>query len=347
MIVSPSISLIAVGVNRPRGQPPLKHAESDAFRLATAFASQLGPVRPENARILLGSQATWRNLDGLLEKLERRPPDFLVLPFGGHGNGLGIALVDKLYPFDRLKQRIERIGSRGTVLLLDSCGSGGFAKAAALDGISVGAEWGPLLLAAAPGVRVFMASTESGSTIEIDGVGGAFTDSLIRAMRLPVPGDIRVRRGSFVSDELVYRRAARFMRKRGLTATSAGTFGGLPLSAANDRACGTAEVTGVSPLAGGGVEVSVTLRNRRFLPTRIVATASDRGGRWPAQAVDVLPTTELSAESARFSVDLSVSPRAMLRLATHSRCVVGWSVHVEDSEGRVLAGDAYRLAYAA
>jgi hypothetical protein len=350
MTTRPTIYLIAVGVDRPRGGDALRYAEHDACKITDAFIGQLGPVHPRDATLLLGRDATWANLDGVLARMQRQAPDFLIVFFSGHGNDSGIALADQSYAFSTLRRRLERIGARGTVLLLDSCGSGGFAKAAAaLEGVGgIDTAWWPILLAAVPGTRVFMASTENGSTVEIDGVGGAYTDAIIRAMRLPVSGDLPSGQGSFVSDDLVSRRAASIMRQRGLRSTRTGTFGGFPLAVANARCVGSAEVVGLISLEGGSLDVVVLLHSRLLLPTRIVATATDAAGaQWEPQVVVVTPQTMIDSVRARFAIDVRGSKRAFLQLAIRGRCAIVWNVRVFDAEDRCLTDDSYNVAYAA
>lgn len=349
-VSSPSIHLIAVGVDRPSGQTPLSYAQSDAIKIALAFAGQLGAVPQENVTLLLGEGATWRTLDDLLEQMERKNPTFLIFFFAGHGDGSGISLADRLYSFALLRKRINRIGARGTVLMLDCCGAGGFSKSAALEGVSVSgieAAWWPSLFAAVPGVRVFMASDWNKYTSEVEGVGGVYTDSIIRAMQLPAPGDILVSTGSFVSDALVFERAKKYMIERGLQPTRAGKFGRLPLAIANDRPRGSATVSSIGALDGGGVEVSVSLLSRLLLPTRISLTASDTAGSWSTESVEVVPQSSWCEESAQFFIDLGSSQRTSRRILLLGRCTIQWLVQVSDAEGRVLLSERYSARYAA
>lgn len=345
----PTISLIAVGVNTPRDGEALRYAELDARRIAAAFVGQLGPVCIEDATILLGCNATHQELDAALAREESRKPDYLIFFFAGHGYNQGIALADRLYAFSRLQRRLKRIDAQGTVLLLDSCGSGGFAKAAGLEGVgSLDLRWWSLLLAAVPGTRVFMASSAEGSTLEIDGIGGVYTDALIRAMRRPTPGDLESGGISFVSDDLVFSRARLIMRQRGLRPVRAGAFGGFPLAVANHLPVGQADVVSLIRLVRGGLAVQVCLQNRLLLPTQVVATATDAfGSQWEPQVVTVEPQATVDTLEARFYIDAKRSPIARQQLVALGRCVIGWNVKVLDAEGRCLTNDRYNIAYAA
>jgi hypothetical protein len=349
MATRPTISLVAVGVNSPQSEVALRYAEIDARRITSAFIGQLGPVRVEDATVLLGTAATCAKLDAVLAREARRQPGYLIVFFAGHGHGEGIVLHDHLYSFTRLRRRLERIGARGTVLLLDSCGAGGFAKVAGLDGVGdLDLVWWPLLFAAVPGTRVFMASPADGTTLEIEGIGGVYTDALIRAMRLPVPGDLWSGGISFVSDEQVFKRAELIMRQRGLRPARAGDFGGFPLAVANHQPIGRADVVSLLPMDGGGLAVHVCLQNRLLLPTHIVATATDAlSFQWKPQVITVEARAIADAFEARFRVDAERSPIACRQLAAFGRCAIAWSVKVLDAEGRCLTERGYNVAYAA
>ncbi len=74
-------------------------------------------------------------------------PDQLTLYFSGHGNGAGIALADKVLPYQELGYWLGNIGARIKVLILDTCHAGSaariFNERVAVRGRSAGRRMGP------------------------------------------------------------------------------------------------------------------------------------------------------------------------------------------------------------
>lgn len=339
-----SYCLVSVGVNHTPGAAPLFFAERDAVGIAFAQAGQLGPVLPENAHVLLGATATCRELDRTLMMVARQRPTFFSLYFGGHGNAAGIGLADGLYSFARLHRMLKRIAARGTVVMLNCCGAGGFAKSAALGGIDViggvSAAWTAALLSAVPGSRVFMASPADASTLERSDVGGVFAHALLNAMQAPAPGDLLVAGHEFVSDRLVFDRAAAIMATYDLKPQAKGMFGDFPMVLTNARPVGAVEIESAEPTNGSGLEVVIDVRNRRYLPTAIVATARDAyGNQWPSQRVVGLPNSVRRRLAASFDVDVRRSIASLAQLSSYGACRITWDVDVLDANGRLLARD--------
>lgn len=341
MTIPFTYSHIAVGVNETPRATTLRFAERDAVRIALAQAGQLGPVLPENAAVLLGPKATACELDRALAAAARQRPTFFSFYFGGHGNQLGIGLANKLYPFSRLRDWVARIGARGTIVMLNCCGAGGFAKSAVagLAGVpDLSIAWTAALFAAVPGARVFMASSADAYTLERADVGGVYAHALINAMQAPRPGDLDVMGYQFVSDRLVCTRATQIMARYGLQPEYAGAFGGFPMVLANIHPVGETDVTAIAPVDDFGVTVNVAVRDRRYLPTTIVATATDAfGNRWPSQRVVALPDGQHRQLSATFDIDATQSFGARMQLWQHGACRLTWNIDVMDTSGRLLA----------
>jgi hypothetical protein len=334
--------LVSIGVNRTPGGATLSFAERDALGIACAQAGQLGPVLPENAHVLLGANATRDEVDRTLDAVARQRPAFFSFYFGGHGNAAGLGLADDLYSFARLHRMLKRIGARGTVVMLNSCGAGGFAKSAALGGVvgGVSPAWTAALLSAVPGSRVFMASAADASTVERSDVGGVFAHALLNAMQAAASGDLQVAGHEFVSDRLVFVRATKIMAQYGLKPQSMGTFGDFPMVLANAHPVGAVSVESAEPTDGVGLAVVLDVRNRRYLPTTIVATARDaQGNRWPSKRVVGLPDGARRKFTASFDVDVRQSPASLTQLSRYGACRISWDIDVVDANGRLLARD--------
>jgi hypothetical protein len=342
--------LVAIGVNRTPGGTTLSSAEGDAVNIACAQAGQLGPVLPENAQVLLGAAATCAAVDRALLAVARRRPTFFSFYFGGHGNAAGLGLADGLYSFARLHRMLKRIAARGTVVILNSCGAGGFAKSAALGGVDVGisAPWTAALLSAVPGSRVFMASSADAYTLESPDVGGVFAHALLNAMQAPASGDLHVAGHEFVSDRLVFVRATKIMATYGLKPQSMGMFGDFPMVLANAHPVGAVSVESAEPTNGVGLEVVIDVRNRRYLSTAIVATARDaQGNRWPPKRVVGVPDGARRKFTASFDVDVRHSPASLAQLSRYGACRISWDIDVVDANGRLLARDRRVADYVA
>ena len=343
--------LVSVGVNDAPGTRRLRHAERDALSLARVFASELGPVQPSDAVLLAGEKktATRRGLDRVLLRAARRHPRFFAFAFCGHGNRSGIVLSEGSYPFTRLRARIKAIGARATIVMLDCCQAGGYVRRSQVAGLAgdeaVSAAWGVQLLAAIP--RVFMASSADTNTVEIDGLGGVFAHALTRAMLAPVLGDLSLMGTDFVSDALVFARAAVIMRHFGLRPESGGTFGGFPMVRAHSEPFGETSVVSVKPVEGFGVSVDLAINDRRFLPTQIIASAIDGYGNVFAEqrAVSVPPRSDFAVKT-EFALD-ELSDGCLEQLAYWRACRVTWDIAVLDGEGRLLDRGRYVADYTA
>ncbi len=107
---------------------PLKYAQSDARRIASALTS-VGGFAPENVDLLLDADAD--ALDAAFtraeEKLAGAPGEesLLLVYFSGHSDGTVLELGKSRYPFSRLKERVEGSGAKVRLALVDACFSGG------------------------------------------------------------------------------------------------------------------------------------------------------------------------------------------------------------------------------
>jgi hypothetical protein len=89
-----------------------------------------------------------------------------------------------------------------------------------------------------------------------------------------------------------------------------------------------------------GLAVVLDVRNRRYLPTTIVATARDaQGNRWPSKRVVGLPDGARRKFTASFDVDVRQSPASLTQLSRYGACRISWDIDVVDANGRLLARD--------
>ena len=134
-----------VGVSDYGGRTSnLPRTASDAQRLAATLVAA-GVLPAENAVVLTDRQATVTGMEAAVAELEARvgPEDTFLFFFSGHGNqeqrdapeltdpdGLDetIELVDGAVRDDKLHDLLTQIDAKLTLVVLDSCFSGGFAK---------------------------------------------------------------------------------------------------------------------------------------------------------------------------------------------------------------------------
>ena len=132
----------------------LAYTAEDAVRVRDAVASRTG-MRDEDAIVLTDEDATVSNVKGAIETLASRmgPNDFFVFFYSGHGDRVPrsgptpsdpdaldetIELYDAAMTDDEMTELFTSISAGTTLLVLDACFSGGFAK----DVISVPGRMG-------------------------------------------------------------------------------------------------------------------------------------------------------------------------------------------------------------
>ncbi len=335
-------SLVSVGVNHSPGATALRYAARDARDVARVLAGALGPVNPANAAVLLsgsGTPPTREALDRALKREARRRPMFFAFYFGGHGNRTGLALADGHYPFTQLRARLSAIGARGTVVMLNCCEAGGFMRDAVAglgEARRIPDAWVVQLLSAEPGTRVFMASSASANTFERSDMGGVYAYALQRAMLMPAPGDLSVLGEEFVSDWLVFSRAAAIMRDYGLAPEPGGVFGGFPMVRAHREAVGESTLVALEAVEGFALNVDLSIHDRRFLATHIIATAIDGfGNRFAVKQVVSSPPKSDARVRAHFAID-DLSGGCVDQIVRWGACRITWDVAVLDGEGRLL-----------
>ena len=340
-------AFLGIGSNTTPGVPALQHAERSIVRLGLAMTGALGAIPPNNASFIVGNP-TKRQIDAALRKLRRQRPDYLAMPISGHGNASDFGASDGLYSFARLRDEIGEIGASGTVVVVNTCGAGGFAKSGTvLSGTElepiVNPTWTAQLLEAVDGVRTFMATGANDSTWE-SARGSWFVEALLAAMHQVAPGDLGPY-GEFVSDKLVFERALTAMKRLGVHPIARGLFGDFPLMRANVAPLGRA-IIAVRPARSLGANVEVRLQGRRHLATAIIVTPVDGfGNRLPPTRESVFALKDDVLHSLDAFVDIGVSPGCMQQLWWHGACRVTWEVAVHDQEMRRITSRRFVVEY--
>lgn len=129
----------------PGSDSDLSYTDQDAIRARDALINGAG-MSPDNAITLLNDQATIGNLRTSIDRLAAQidPEDTFVLFYSGHGNRVdrsggpdsadpdgideSIVLYDGEVLDDELNGLFANVSAGTTLLVLDSCFSGGFAK---------------------------------------------------------------------------------------------------------------------------------------------------------------------------------------------------------------------------
>lgn len=274
----PRYRLLACGVNAGPGAPSLRFAEKDAADVFRHFTSGFGPLRDGDGSLLLGRNATFAAFDGELARLETSTPDFLIVYVSTHGNDRGVLLTDRIYLHERLAQRLRRIGTPSSVVILDTCSAGSFADATTkvgglLEGI-LDAAWRKALANATPGNRLIV-STGRGRRAGEGGMvqNGHFTYAFLKALRT-TRGDIRHGDTSWISDMKAFSHAKQIMRDRLKTSQlplAEGLTGDFPfVLSQSEHPIGKATIERAElRRASSTLDVDFVVRGRKYLPTKL------------------------------------------------------------------------------
>jgi hypothetical protein len=215
-VTTQSYRILAIGVNRAKGQAPLECAEKDATDIVDMFTGGLGPPGVR-AKSLVGSAATRGNVIANLDALASERPDRVLLFFSGHGSTKGIQLADQLLCYKCVARRLRGAEALSTVVVLDTCHAGAFARAERFDdlaGVDEDLAWLQALVDARKGHRVLFATSETTLSREDREAGnGRFTAALLHALKNAPPDLYRDGIG-FISDAAAFNTASRYMKER-------------------------------------------------------------------------------------------------------------------------------------
>lgn len=347
-----SYQMIACGVNQGAGATRLRFAEKDATDVAGLFLSGLGPLQDPNLQLLLGREASVRRVRRALLVVEAARPDCFVFYFSGHGSADGVLCSDGLLHFAALRDHLQAIDAQRMIVVLDVCHAAAFAQylpAGQVGGLAgiLDPDWIELIATATPGTRLLFSAGADRTAGEGGGVPNghftyAWTEALIRS-----PGDLRGRRGRWVSDRRSFAVARKILRDElGVRQepVGLGVNGDFPLVRSGaDEVVGEATVCDILQHLRS-VEVTFAIGNRRLLTTYIRLGIYDAQGQllWQSEG-DVVPEHDCVRCSEVFERPVLVWPP----LRTHQLASAAWSsgtpgvavtwrVEIEDERRRRL-----------
>jgi hypothetical protein len=274
--------LLSVGVNTAPGATPLHFAEKDAADVYRLFTSPDGPVERDFGVPLLGAAATRGQVIRVLDQIRRIEPDIFVLFFSGHGNESEIALADETLHYSILADKIARIAAPHTLVIMDSCRSASlipFWKMGDFLGGTLDTDWLSVLASATETSRLMFACSPTENARETWlRQNGAFTASLLRALRI-APGTLAGQGGRwFVSDCEVFDLALRLLAADGFeqTPTAIRLLGDFPLFPGR---CGHARVDQINQIDAVTAQAEISTACRAGLPTVVRARFVDPLGK--------------------------------------------------------------------
>lgn len=353
--------LLAVAVNAPQGQSVLHFAEDDAGRIARLFTSAHGRVEPQDAKQLLGANATIATLRAALHLLRLGQPEHLVIYWCGHGNEYGIALMDGLFSYQELGAWLEAIPSRTRTVILNTCHAGAAWPVIATTGGIGGAlelAWADALRRAVPGLRLLAAVSATELAHEDYTIKGTrYTHALLKALRRS-RGDIEIDGYRFVSDVAAHQAARQILRKKWPREPTPALWGpdirhgSLPLVLSQaEQPIGGVAITGIEQREQLAVALVLQSFGRRGVHTRVEWKLVDElerilhtGTACFEPAAD--ETCERLALVAPNAI-LTQNPLYGLRLRRGEVLHLRWVVEVKDDHGHLLDASEEWLSYCA
>jgi hypothetical protein len=130
----PHTYAVVIGSNTGgAGQAPLRFAEDDAQRVA-AVLRDLGHYAASDVHVLLHPDAS--HVAGAIDELASKvranaasgEQSEVVFYYSGHARASGLTLGSEEVPLDRLRGRLSALPSTLTIVVLDACQSGAFAR---------------------------------------------------------------------------------------------------------------------------------------------------------------------------------------------------------------------------
>lgn len=347
--------MLSLGVNvTPLTPTHLRFAEVDAVRLAQPFTSSRGPIDEDDVTVLLGGRATLAAVRMELDMLTLFPPEHLLFAWSGHGGDDGIALADGMLGYDELAQRLGQINSRVKIAVLATCHAGAAQRPFTTRIAGLGdlqRAWHEVLLAACPGLRLFMAVGPNGISHDDPTVRGSrFIWAFLRVLRY-AHGDIAWRGHRWISDVSLTPKIRRLIEDRWphealpqFTGPS-GVRAPFPLLLSQAHmpiGFANASVTSRSPLSA---DISVCAFERKHVSTEAQATAfaadgtviaSGRAACVPRGTADRFNWTLNLTEE-----DFLRNPFTRMEVLSGNPATVVWHVCVLDDHKHVLAQDQH------
>ncbi len=247
------------------GQEPLRYAEDDARHVASVL-KELGRYGASDLRVLVRPDAAHvlSTIDDVGARLrqhqERGEQALVVFYYSGHARANAISLGSEELPLATLRERLRALPSALTIVILDACQSGSFAR---IKGAEPAAEFSfnSVSRLTTKGIAVMASSTAQELSQESDELKSSyFTHHLVVALRGAgdADGDGRVS-----LDE-----AYRYAYRRTLASTSRTKVGGQHVTLETDLV-GQGEVAVTYPAEArsqlelpGGLDARVLVQHR-------------------------------------------------------------------------------------
>src|SRR5579863_4986697 len=180
---------LVVGTNEGgAGQARLRFAEDDARRVAEVLRD-VGRVAPSDAQVLLHPDAAslLAAIDALAVKLKAdaaaHGPSEVVFYYSGHARANALTLGADEVPLAALRERLSALPAGLTIVVLDACQSGAFART---KGAEPAADftYNSVSRLTQKGLAVMASSTSQELSQESDELKGSyFTHHLVTALR--------------------------------------------------------------------------------------------------------------------------------------------------------------------
>jgi len=198
---APALHVLAVGITRYRDhqlEAGVRYAAEDAKTMGRLFREQGKHLyRTVDARVLINQEATGDNIRSTLSQLagQMAPQDVFVLYLAGHGASFDreyhfipwdavytstAALRKKSLTNEQFRELLAKIPAAKTVILLDTCSSGGFGKQ---EGRGINEKDAIDRLSRLTGRAMIAATADDKMAIEGEGGHGAFTYALLEGLR--------------------------------------------------------------------------------------------------------------------------------------------------------------------
>lgn len=346
--------LVAVGFNDQSGRKPLTFAEKDAKDIFKAFQGAEGPVAPGDGVLLVGSNATRRNIMSAFREAGRARPVYLAFYFSGHGNEDGFLTASGLFPYSELRRVLCLIDAPYSLVILDVCKAASFLRkrANAVLGAVPDPSWMDALGYATPGTRCFFSTGADRLAGENHSTkNGNFTTALLAGMR---HGHAALEHGEsrFVSDEAAFNYARvhmRFVQGVNQIPEVRGISGDFPmLRSEKHGSIGEAWITSATILPRG-LLVDALISNRVFVKTRFRYEILNSAGRVLYKSDQVLePTSEVDSFSRMLPFDanwLKKDSASRLGITWYGSTPFWWKLMLLDGAGGLMDERLVRAVY--
>lgn len=340
--------LISVGVNQtPGSSVVLRYSEKDAADVYKAFVGGQGPVAPENAKLLVGPDATLESVYWALVAAQVSGPTHFLFFFSGHGNEDGLGVSNGLFHFEHLRRALRGLNAPWSMVILDTCRAASFATFVKEGQVSIGAipdvGWYEALAQATPGTRlVFSTGAKRNAGEDASLQNGRFTYAFLQGLRHARP-DIDTDAAAYVSDQRAFAYARWHMRhvqKVAQVPQELGLTGDFPMlrpEQANEVGDGWFSRVLVLPHA---LRVEMEVNGRQFVATRLRYTVFNSARRALHSGTYAFePAYEGTTVTADLAFNfgwLQADPLSAAHVSLFGRASFYWALWLEDGAGEDL-----------